>query len=63
LPFYRSIPTLEEHVVVFQDIPKIELFRRRTAWQPETFTMGQTLTFESVDLTISIDGMYRRVTF
>ncbi|MDZ4843511.1 MAG: Uma2 family endonuclease [Hyphomicrobium aestuarii] len=63
LPFYRSIPALEEHVIVFQDIPQVELFRRRTSWQPEVFTMGQTMTLESVDLTIPVASLYRRVTF
>lgn len=58
---YRSIPSLEEHVIVFQDIPKVELFRRRTAWQVETYRIADTFRLDSVSLDVPVAHLYRRV--
>lgn len=58
---YRSIPSLEEHVIVFQDIPKVELFRRRTAWEPETYKIADTFRLDSVGLDVPVAHLYRRV--
>ncbi len=58
---YRSIPSLEEHAIVFQDIPKVELFRRRTAWEPETYRIDDTFHLGSVDLDVPVGRLYRRV--
>ena len=60
---YKSIPELQEYVLIAQDVPQVEVFRRRNAWQLETFFMNDTITLESVALTIPVTQLYRRIAF
>jgi Uma2 family endonuclease len=57
---YTNIASLQEYLIILQDIPQIELHRRRAGWKPETFYLDQTVHLESVDLTLQIQQLYRR---
>jgi hypothetical protein len=41
----------------------LELFRRRTDWQREFYQQDNTVTLESVGLTINVSSLYRGVDF
>ena len=59
---YRTIPTLEEYVIVAQDRIEVTLFRRADGWQPACFQrLDQTLRLASVDLELPVSAIYRRV--
>ena len=58
---YTCIRSLLEYVVVSQDVPLVRLFRRRTAWELETYHAGETFTLVSIDLTVPVELIYRRV--
>ncbi len=60
---YKGIAELQEYVLIAQDVPQIEIFRRRNAWRLETYFMDDTITLESVELTLPVVQLYRRVTF
>jgi len=60
---YTKIPSMQEYALVAQDLPKLELFRRRTEWRRETFSLDDTVTFESVDLTLPMTAIYHRMNF
>lgn len=60
---YRSIAELQEYVLIAQDVPQVEIFRRRNAWQVETFFMNDTITLESVQLAMPVAQLFRRVSF
>jgi Uma2 family endonuclease len=60
---YRTIPALEEYVLIAQDAPRVEIFRRRTDWSRETFATGDTFRFECVDFSMGLEALYRRVKF
>ncbi len=60
---YRTIPALEEYVLIAQDAPRVEIFRRRTDWSRETFATGDTFRFECVDFSMGLEVLYRRVKF
>jgi Uma2 family endonuclease len=60
---YTALTTLSEYVLVEQDTPSVEVFRRRTGWQVETFGPGTSVTFESIGETMSLDAIYRRIKF
>ena len=60
---YKTIAGLQEYVLLAQDVPQVEVFRRRNAWQLETFFMHDTITLESVELTLPVAQLYRRVKF
>jgi Uma2 family endonuclease len=63
LAAYRSIPSLQEYVLADQDMPKIEVMRRSTAWQPEVYLPGASFRLDSVGLDLAVDDVYRRLDF
>lgn len=58
---YSQIDTLLEYVLIEQDFVDIEIIRRRTGWQSEHFYLGDSLTFESIALTLTVEDVYARV--
>lgn len=60
---YRLLPSLQEYVLVQQVKPEVELFRRRTEWQPEIHGISDEINFESVRLKLPVAQFYRRVSF
>jgi hypothetical protein len=49
--------------MVAQDIPKVDVIRRRTSWAPEEFYPSERLTLESVGLTFAMEDIYRTINF
>jgi len=60
---YRLSPSLQEYLLVHQERPRAELFRRRTEWTKEVYELNDEITFESVGLTAPVAAFYKRVTF
>lgn len=58
---YISIPSLLEYVVVSQNVPLVRLWRRRTAWEQETYRADDSFHLESSDLDVPVQYIYRRV--
>lgn len=58
---YADIPSLQEYVLVEQDSVRIEIQRRRTGWAIEKFFLGDSITFESIGLTVPVEELYDRV--
>ncbi|PTQ89842.1 Uma2 family endonuclease [Agitococcus lubricus] len=58
---YTQIDSLLEYVLIEQDFVDIEIIRRRTGWQSEHFYLGDSLTFESIALTLTVEDIYARV--
>lgn len=58
---YIALPSLQEYILIEQDIAEIEIQRRRNQWQPEYFYLGQDIVLESVDVTVSVEEIYQRV--
>ena len=58
---YLNIPGLQEYVIIEQDIVDIEVVRRSEGWQPKHYFLGDEITFESIDLTLSVEEIYHRV--
>jgi Uma2 family endonuclease len=56
---YQTLPSLQEYVLLSQDSPYLELYRRRTDWQRECYAGTQTVTLESVDLTLVVEELYQ----
>ncbi|KOR33023.1 hypothetical protein TI05_03555 [Achromatium sp. WMS3] len=55
---YKTLPSLQEYILCSQNIPLVELYRRRTAWNAESYQLGQTFTVESIELEINVDTLY-----
>jgi Uma2 family endonuclease len=60
---YKRILSLMEYGLLTQDAIELELFRRRTDWQREFYQQDNTVTFESVGLTINVSSLYRGFDF
>jgi len=59
---YFNIITLEEYVVIEQDICRIEVFKRSDQWHPTSYFLGDEIHFQSIDITLSVEDIYYQVT-
>ncbi len=60
---YVQIPSVQEYLLVAQDVPQVEIMRRRNAWRPEFLFMDDTLVLESVGLSIPLTAIYQTIDF
>ena len=58
---YMNIPSLEEYVLIEQDIVDIEVVRKCNNWQSDRYYLGDTIIFRSINLAISVEDIYDRV--
>ncbi len=59
---YTQIETLEEYVLVAQDLMEVTVFRRANQWRPEIFTKpDQTLALPSLEFNVLLSGVYEGV--
>ncbi|MGY6277241.1 Uma2 family endonuclease [Methylomonas sp. MgM2] len=58
---YQSIPTLQEYVLIEQDIVDVEVCRRNEGWISNHYFLGDDVRFESIDLTLAVADIYARV--
>ncbi|MBF2016059.1 MAG: Uma2 family endonuclease [Rivularia sp. T60_A2020_040] len=62
---YRQSDTLKEYVLIESDEIAVECFRRNNEglWVLHTYGQGDSLTLESVGISIPVEKLYRRVRF
>jgi len=58
---YFDIPSLEEYVLVEQDICQVEVFRKSAHWQASFYFLGDEITFESIGITLSVEDIYYQI--
>jgi Uma2 family endonuclease len=58
---YLSIPTLQEYVLIEQDLVDIEVVRLSDDWRSKHYYMGDQITFDSIGLTLPVEEIYLRV--
>lgn len=59
---YQRLASLREYVLVSQERPSIEVFRRRACgWEVETDGRGDTLELASIGFATPVDDLYRDV--
>ncbi len=58
---YVNLPSLQEYVLIEQDIVSVQVLRRNNAWKSEYFYLGDSVTFESIGLILSVEEIYDRV--
>lgn len=58
---YKTLPSLQEYVLISQDSAEIMVCRRNNSWAAEFFFLGDDVTFESIDLTLPVETIYQRV--
>ena len=58
---YQNISTLEEYVLIDQTIAEIEVFKKKEHWQSFYYYLGDTITFESLGVTVLVEDIYYQV--
>ncbi|PKM13464.1 MAG: hypothetical protein CVV13_01755 [Gammaproteobacteria bacterium HGW-Gammaproteobacteria-3] len=58
---YQSLPSLQEYILIEQDIVDVEVCRKSEGWVSRHFFMGDTVTFEAIGLTLPVEEIYDRV--
>ena len=48
-------------MLIEQDFADVEVVRKSNGWQPEHYFLGDDVHFASIDLTLSVEAIYRRV--
>ncbi|OQW73731.1 MAG: hypothetical protein BVN35_11550 [Proteobacteria bacterium ST_bin11] len=61
LAAYKALPSLQEYVLIEQDFVDVEILRRSTHWLSEHYFLGDSLTLESIDLSVAVSDLYQRV--
>lgn len=58
---YQSIPSLQEYVLIEQDFVDVEVCRKSEGWVSNHYFLGDSVTFEAVGLTMTVEEIYARV--
>jgi len=58
---YINISSVQEYVIVEQDIVDLQVLRRDENWLPKHYFLGDEVIFESIGLTLSVEDIYDRV--
>jgi Uma2 family endonuclease len=63
LAAYKTIPSLREYAIVWQDAPRVLLYRKtESGWQSQMIAdPDQVVVFESIGVTMTLDEIYRNV--
>jgi Uma2 family endonuclease len=59
--YYFNIPSLQEYVVIEQDFCEVEVFKKSDGWKSTVYFLGEEITFESIDATVSVEDIYYQV--
>ena len=60
---YTQSPTLQEYILIAQEAPHVEIFRRTMNWRREVLGSGDRLLLPSIEFEMAVDALYRRVVF
>lgn len=59
---YCRLPTLQEYLLIEQDLVEIEVWRRQGMyWEQSIYYLGDQLTLHSIGLTLAVHDIYERV--
>ncbi len=59
--YYQNIPSLQEYVLIEQDKAEIQVCCRNKHWQSQYYYLGDNITFESIEVTISVEDIYYQI--
>lgn len=55
---YKSIPSLEQYVLVHQNERRVEVFSRHDGWMGRAAAAGQCAEIPAIDVSLSVDEIY-----
>jgi len=60
---YQTIESVQEYIVIKQDVMDILVHQRNNNWKAEHFGEGDMLVIPSIKLEVAVDEVYERVVF
>jgi len=57
---YPAIPSLQEYVLVAQDVRRVEVYRRENDWAPEVYTEGE-VPLRCLEVEVPVESVYEDV--
>jgi Uma2 family endonuclease len=58
---YINLPSLQEYVMIESDIVSVQVLRKSKHWRTEYYFLDDSVTFESIELTLTVEEIYDRV--
>jgi len=58
---YINIESLEEYVVIEQDVVDVTVYRKSDDWRSSHYFLGDDIHFESINFDLSVEAIYERV--
>ncbi|MDT4332821.1 Uma2 family endonuclease [Methylomonas sp. MED-D] len=58
---YRKLASLEEYVLIAQDTPRVECYRRGDAWDLQIYQQGEQAVFQSLGFELAVADIYEGV--
>lgn len=58
---YINLPSLKEYVVIEQDYVDVTVYRKSDDWRSTHYFLGDDITFDAIELTLSVADIYDRV--
>ncbi|WP_026602593.1 hypothetical protein [Methylomonas sp. 11b] len=58
---YINLPSLQEYVLIEQDIVPVQVLHRNKRWLSEYYFLGDAVSIESIGLTLNVEDIYDRV--
>nr|WP_136251947.1 Uma2 family endonuclease [Ningiella ruwaisensis] len=58
---YLNLASLQEYVLIEQDVADVTVYRKNDDWRSTHYFLGEEIYFDSIDCTISVEEIYQRV--
>jgi len=58
---YINLPSLQEYVLIESDFVSVQVLRKSNHWLSEYYFLGDSVTFGSIGLTLTVEEIYDRV--
>lgn len=58
---YINLPSLQEYVLIESDFVSVQVLRKSNHWLSEYYFLGDTVTFGSIGLSLTVEEIYDRV--
>jgi len=58
---YINLPSVQQYVMIESDFVSVQVLRRYKHWLSEYYFLGDSVTFESIGLTLTVEEIYDRV--
>jgi Uma2 family endonuclease len=58
---YFNITSLEEYVLIEQDLCQVTVYKKTENWKSTAYFLGDKISFESIDTVVSVEDIYYQI--